>query len=300
MMNRGDLENYGIDDWVKEFAEIYGNVDIKRSPAEIWLLLMEDASKVAENIRTEKYADIPQSLAHVFCWICALVWRLSNRNNLRMRFDLQAEPFSRIIWYKYPRRCSLCGQERCICSVRRAELEDLSEEEKEKVLKSVEGNLKIARARIENVPKTLDEFSTMFGEIYRGAHYPSPIESIALHFMEEVGEVSSCIRALRERREKKSERTEEDISKEKRALKNEIADVFSWTVSLLLKLDYMLGAGSKFLKVHYEDEDTEETKQTVNLKLSFILWRTFQTEDGESLYCPVCGHRPCECIAVAF
>ncbi|MDH5374369.1 MAG: hypothetical protein OEY40_00865 [Candidatus Bathyarchaeota archaeon] len=295
MMTRENLEKHTIDEWVKEFSEIYGNVDVKRSPADIWLLLIEDASKVAEYIRTERYADVPESLAHVFCWTCALVWRLSKKNNLHIRFNLQREPFSRIVWHKYPNACSLCGQRHCICSVRRAELEGLSKKEKEKVLKDVERYLEVARTRIENLPKTLDKFASMFGEIYGDVF---PIDCIAFHFMEEVGEVSSCIRTLRETSKINLEKTEED--RLIRALKDEIADVFSWTISLLLKLDYLLGAGCKFLKTQHGDEDAEEVKQTVNLKLSSILWKTFQTEDEKSLHCPVCSQRPCQCMAVPF
>lgn len=128
MMRKDKCNTYSIDEWEQEFAEIYGNVDLQRKPSEMWLLLVEDSSKFAEFIRREKYAEALTALAHVFCWTCCFVWRCRSENDLGIRIR---KPLSKIIWDKYPARCCLCGQERCICSVRRFELEELPEEKKE-------------------------------------------------------------------------------------------------------------------------------------------------------------------------
>ena len=62
----------------------------------------------------------------------------------------------------------------------------------------VENRLKVHRTRRERLPQTLDGLVNMFSRIYRGAHYDIPLEVIALHFLEEVGEVAAAIRDLRE------------------------------------------------------------------------------------------------------
>lgn len=293
MMRKDKLNTYGIDEWDKEFAEIYGNVDIERKPAEMWLLLVEDSSKFAEFIRRGKYAKALTALAHIFCWTCSFVWRCRRENNLGIRIH---NPLSRIIWNKYPARCCLCGQERCICSVRRVELEELSEEKKKKKLEEIEGVLQIARDRTENIPSTLNDFTAMFNNVYAGAHYVLPIEAIAFHFMEEVGEVSTCIRDLREKGKGQS-LSKVEVNRLKNNLENEIADVLSWTTSLLSKLDYMLGAGVTYFRRFKASEDAEkkELLQTADIQLSNIVWECYQTPDGNTLYCPVCKNRPCTC-----
>lgn len=161
--------------------------------------------------------------------------------------------------------------------------------------------MRIARARTENIPPTLDDFTTMFSNIYKGAHYALPIDAIAFHFMEEVGEVSTCIRRLRER-EKGRPLSEEEVNRLKNNLENEIADVISWIMSLLSKLDYMLGAGITYLRKFKTSEGAEkkELLQTANLRLSSILWETYQTPDGNTLYCPVCKRRPCNFEPISF
>lgn len=297
MMRRAKFNTYGIDEWEKEFAEIYGNVDIQRKPTEMWLLLVEDSSKFAEFIRREKYAKALTALAHVFCWTCSFIWRCRSENDLGIQIH---KPLSRIIWDKYPARCCLCGQERCICSVRRLELEELPEKKKKKKLEEIEEDLKIARDRTENIPSTLDDFTTMFSNIYKGAHYAMPIEAIAFHFMEEVGEVSTCIRRLREKGKGQS-LSEVGVNRLKNNLENEIADVISWTMSLLSKLDYMLGAGVTYLRRFKTSEDAEkkELLQTASLRLSSIVWESYQTPDGNTLYCPVCKTRPCDCKPIS-
>jgi len=297
-MKKAHLKKYSIDDWEQEFEDIYGNVDQKRSPSDMWLLLMEDASKVAEALRKEAYFDALNALAHTFNWTCAFVSRCRKKdNNLGIIIE---NSLSDIIWYKYPNVCSLCGEHRCICPVRRQELEDLTKEEKNKKTMEVEKYiLNIARNRTEDKPTTLDGFTDMLSWIYKGPHYQLTIEAIAFHFMEEIGEVSAAIRELRESSQKlppkKFENNQSNLTHE---LEKEVADVISWTMSLIHKLDYLLGAGAKYMKGPPPKKGDKKIPQTVNLKLSEVVWTAFQTPDGHTLYCPSCSNRPCKCKPV--
>jgi NTP pyrophosphatase (non-canonical NTP hydrolase) len=235
MMAVKERDRYSLDDWEAEFDEIFGRVDSQRSLADMWLLMMEDAAQLAEAIRREKYTDGLRKLSRVFGWTCSFVARCRASDMRDTAFCLD-KPLSEIVWQKYPNCCPLCGQERCICAVVRGELEELSPEEKKKRKASVANALAVARQRTDRIPKNLDGFVAMFNHIYKGAHYNLPIEAIFLHFMEEVGEVSSCIREIREKddREHDSQLTAD--------LEEEIADIISWTASALSKLDYILGA----------------------------------------------------------
>ncbi len=283
MLHLKDLQGHGIDDWEAEFDEIYGRVDQQRSIAEMWLLMMEDASQLAEAIRREKYGEALQKLAHVFGWTCSFVARCRASDMKDTAFRLE-KTLSEIVWQKYPHCCALCGHSRCICAVVRGELEELSPAEKKKRKASVANELAIARQRVELRPKTLDDFVKMFNHIYKGAHYNLPIEAILLHFLEEVGEVSSCIREIREQDGKKNDG-------ELRAdLEEEIADIFSWTASALSKLDYILGAYKQLGAGH------DKIAQTASLSLSCIVWQEFQDDTQQHLWCGKCRSRQCKCV----
>ena len=281
MLEVGARQKYSIDEWDEEFTHIYGNVDRKRKPAEMWLLMMEDASHFAESIRREKYGRALNNLAHVFCWACSFVSRCRIDEDKVLAIE---KPLSQIVWDKYPNACCLCGHARCICSVRRAELEELTPEQKAEVDERVFADLASARARVESRPATLDGFSDMFGHIYKGAHYNLPIEAIVLHFMEEVGEVSTCIRKIRERQP--GQEDEQDLGLE---LEREVEDIISWISSSLSKLDYIRGAGKL-------DLGSTASVQTANLTLSAIVWDAFKDESGAHLWCPQCKERPCNCV----
>lgn len=282
MLHRKKLQKYSLDDWEGEFNEIYGNVDAQRSLAEMWLLMMEDASQVAEAIRRQKYGAALRKLAHVFGWACSFVARCRGDDLKNTPFHIEKK-LSEIIWFKYPNCCSLCGQERCICGVVRGELEELTPKAKKKRKDSFADALAVARN--ENLrPKSLDDLVGMFSRIYRGAHYSLAIEAIFLHFLEEVGEVSSCIREIRERDGKTRNR---ELTKN---LEEELADIISWIASALCKLDYILGAYRQL------EGGQENVAQTANLSLSTIVWNQFQDDTGRHLWCPKCRKRPCRCV----
>jgi NTP pyrophosphatase (non-canonical NTP hydrolase) len=283
MLHVKDRQKYSLDEWEAEFDEIYGRVDQQRTPAEMWLLMMEDASQLAEAIRREKYAEALRKLVRVFGWTCSFVARCRAKDLKDTPFHLDKN-LSEIVWQKYPYCCSLCGNGRCICAVVRGELEELSPKEKKDRKARVSDALAVARQSTDPRPKTLDDFVNMFSHIYKGAHYNLPIEAIFLHFMEEVGEVSSCIREIREKDGKKRN---EDLRAD---LEEEIADIISWTASALSKLDYILGA-SRLLEA-----SQQKVIQTSNLALSAIVWQEFQDDTQEHLWCGKCRARQCKCI----
>jgi len=284
MLKRAKLTNYSLDQWEGEFRDIFGSVDAKRSPEAMWLLMMEDAASLAEAIRLDKYGDAQRKIARVFGWTCSFVSRCRNVNFLRSRSPFYLEnSLSLIVWNKYPNVCSTCGQERCVCSVRRSEIEEMTRRERDKRKAKMAAMLAAARSA-KGRPRTLDGMTHMMGKIYNGAHFNLPIEAIALHFIEEVGEVASCIRKIRENQNTKDVKVIHDL---RHNLEEEIADIISWTASAVLKLDYILGA-SKWRK-------TSKGRQSVGLKLSEILWKEFSNPNGRYLWCRKCRHRPCSC-----
>ena len=255
----------------------------------MWLFMMEDAASFAEAIRLDNFGDAQKRIARVFGWVCSFVSRCRSEEFARTgsAFYL-TNSLSLIVWNKYPNVCSTCAQERCVCSVMRSEIEEMSRSERQKHKAKMATTLGAARMR-KGRPHTLDGMTRMLGRIYKGAHFNLPIEAIVLHFVEEVGEVASCIRKIRENA---GRRNIGEIHKLRSNLEEEIADVISWTASAVLKLDYILGA-SRWYKT------PKVRPQGAGLKLSKILWKEFMKPRGQYLWCHKCKHRPCRCVPLS-
>jgi NTP pyrophosphatase (non-canonical NTP hydrolase) len=299
MITRKNLAQKGLQHWEREFADIYAAVDRKRRPTDIWLLLVEDASQVAEQVRRDKYADALDRLAHVVCWTCSFVHRIRESNDLGVTIHAT---LPEIVWHKYPGHCSTCAQRRCVCSVSRAELEELTPAKKAKRMASMERDLDVARSRKSEIPATLDELQRMFRSIYGGAHYAYAIEAVAFHFLEEVGEVASDIRHLREGTDelhatnssKRRKELRSDLDTQALHLQDEIADIISWSFSLIEKLDFLLGQGAALASTRKRRRARSRTRQSARLRLSNVLYTTYRLSNSRALGCPKCGGRPCQ------
>jgi NTP pyrophosphatase (non-canonical NTP hydrolase) len=297
VITRKNLANKGLQHWEQEFADIYAAVDQKRRPTDIWLLLVEDASQVAEQVRRDKYADALDRLAHVVCWTCSFVHRLRAANDLGITINAT---LPEIVWHKYPGHCSTCAQRRCVCSVNRAEIEELTAKQKTKRLAAIERDLDVARSRKSDVPATLNDLQRMFRSIYGGAHYGYAIEAIAFHFLEEVGEVASDIRHLREATDelhttnssKTRKKLRSDLELTTLHLQDEIADIISWAFSLIEKLDFLLSQGVALAST--PKVRRTRSRQRERLRLSVVLYRTYRLSNSRALGCPKCGGRPCQ------
>jgi NTP pyrophosphatase (non-canonical NTP hydrolase) len=79
--------------------------------------------------------------------------------------------------------------------------------------------------------------------IYGPNHRELSLAAICLHFLEEVGEVAKCLRNLRETDPLASQR---ERRRRIRELEDEIADVFSWNMGILNKLDQVLEASREY------------------------------------------------------
>jgi hypothetical protein len=133
----------------------------------------------------------------------------------------------------------------------------------------------------ENYPITTDDWVNMFDNIYGSIVYNSTIEQIAFHFQEEIGEVTRIITKYDEikiRDFTTFNKVKNSLDKE---LQDEIADVFSWVISLLLKLRYIESNLQHYFpggKIIYFDKD---------YPLSSLLYNRYK--DG----CPNCESLKC-------
>jgi hypothetical protein len=115
------------------------------------------------------------------------------------------------------------------------------------------------------------------------------LPDIALHLMEELGEVSDAMIRMYTYSEKKFVNAEPN--RRQSNLEGEIADVFSWLFALVEKLDLLKqkthGAGN---------QGSELTAAlTVSVRLSGIIWDRYSSDALESFRCWKCKLRECRC-----
>jgi len=221
-----------IDEFVDRFREIYGHIDGSRSEEALWLQVVEESSSIAEAVREIRYEQILSHAANFFAWLCGF---MAKCNKELTSICHLSEDFSEVIWLKYPHICPRCSSNPCECLKRWRELNAREEEQKKQAYKSIEDRARHTRtSRVRN----LDDLEAMFEEIHGNNIMVTDIKEIAFHFLEEVGEVSEQIRELRALSEKAS-RNSQRISETKRELRKELADVFSWLIALLIKVDYL-------------------------------------------------------------
>jgi len=288
MIGEKTLETSNLDDWVEDFYEIYKDKDRKRTVSNMWLHLVENASKVGETIRNDQLELAFKELAHVFCWLTGFIAKCNDKDLKRNNIDrvyLLDKPLSEIVWNKYPWLCPSCGRYPCMCPIFRGKID----------AKEVADRVAENRKRRGKMPSTLDEWVDMFQAIYEKAHLDLSIENICFHFLEEVGEVAREMLKLSsfEDKGKLSEEEKVKLKNIKEELENELADVFSWIASLVSKLGFISGV----IMQYYSSYHKEEKLKIEKIKLSRILWNAYKSPRGDFLYCPdpYCQNRPCTC-----
>src|SRR5712691_11843924 len=66
-------ESYSMDDWVVALFSVYQDVDVERSGAELWLQVLDEASKLMEAIRKEELMGVTKQCVKVFGWTASFV-----------------------------------------------------------------------------------------------------------------------------------------------------------------------------------------------------------------------------------
>lgn len=274
-INSNNLPESTLDDWMEEFWAIYEHHDRRRDLIEMWAMAAEDASKAGEGIREADPAGTLRSIAHAFCWCSSFVARLFHDKGVPPQFRI-SEPFpeihglAEVVWFKYPAICPRCGKASCICPI---------------LVKAPPIEAELERAREKgNRPETLADWESHFSRIYDVAHFIKSLDELGFHYEEEVGEV---FRAIRRLSVNVSGLSPDEVKARQKNLVEEIADVVSWTVSVVRKL------------AKQADEIEKYGGTTCGLSKRFsltnVLWEAYRSrQDVDCLACPICNNRPCD------
>ena len=208
----GRAEGDTLDDWVRAIYDIYREVDDSRDSFELWLEVLDESSKMTEDIRKH---DLEKAMRHcikTFGWVSSFVGRClypsegteidSTSEYLRRRWDEGdfiggQESYQKWVLLKYPEICHKCHENPCHCSPYRVIMENREKfrTELEEIQQEREGKVEKIKERIRENPqgfvqRPIDELFEMFYAIYGGSHYESELWKLAAHLMEEIGEVS--------------------------------------------------------------------------------------------------------------
>lgn len=200
-------EKWSLQRWCSGFYKIYRDNDSKRTLSHFWLQVSNDASKVAESVRRQKYDFAMYNIGNAFCWTCCFVERLKEDikklPNGEKIFKKRGKKFQDWILYRYPLCCHHCGYELCRCLLYSETMEHRKEDQAEefkKLKEGVEKRLFVARKSLKKESKfdslPLNKLFGEFNKIYGNKVFSANLEDITFHYLEEVGEVGHAITLL--------------------------------------------------------------------------------------------------------
>ncbi|MGN4191788.1 diguanylate cyclase [Burkholderia gladioli] len=236
-----------LNEWASMFKAIYfPTQNYNRSKTDIFTHLVKVFGGGSRFLfRTSDPDGSRDFLARIFGWYCALANRL----------DINLEE---IVWNKYPGVCPRCLERVCKCERTPKEFDDSK-------LKT------LASTHVQERPRTVREWQTMFGNMYRsptgGEPLPPSRERLAIVFSrmaEELGEVAEALLL------------DEVIDENAGAIvRNEMADLCAWIFALANNLQYVDPSAS-------------------GVTLADVSWNLYGGK------CHRCQKLPCVCISGSF
>lgn len=176
-----------IKEWMTGFQSLYGEADKNRSPEQIWIATMAHCSATGEAIRRFHFADLIDSMAHSFCWICSFV----NKCNILPKDNVFSYEgcLSDMVSAKYPGVCGHCKGDPCTCKPKDMD----SKKDKAGKYRWLYDNKK---RDFRHEEKEIYDWLKIFDRLYDQQIHVQSFESIGFHFLEEAGECARAIRAL--------------------------------------------------------------------------------------------------------
>ncbi len=163
---------------------------------------------------------------------------------------------------------------------------------------------------------TVENVCTMFNEIYTGVHHDPPISSLCFHFMEEVGEVAELLLSFNSFQSAKldtkdsgkqsvvlnlvsnqaehegaSDTHKKSLRYLNNVLKGEIADVVSWIVALINKINCLIRATHSYYFMIDQVKNNDITYKQITI--SELLLNRFYDNRLDTFVCPYCASAQC-------
>lgn len=242
--------------------------------------MVADATKLAEAVRRSDIARSLTMIPRIFTWVCNISTKCATTP---MIADLGVtHSLAEMVWRKYPGLCSLCGEARCVCIAYSMDI--VESKARDDFFAQARRRLEDARSQPVNLTRDLAGWTAMFDQIYGAPHARLPLSAKALHFFEEIGELEVELR--------KADRVEAGFEPHSTviALEDEIADVFSWLVSMFIDISRSIDLATRVI-------DRLEGRDIIDGRIGSLaecIWRAFG-DPTVGLRCHKCEEPRCVC-----
>lgn len=317
-----DRANRSLDDYVQNVKAIWSARDAERGTLDVWLHVINHASKLGEAARKHDHAEIREHLAHFLMWFLTFVGKLET-NSVRFHnpedrlMVIENATLDDIAWEKYPGICPFCffklpeasresmtSRSPCTCILdlpgveeRTKGLTEKQKEARERQLRAELTDYALNPENVKNKPKSIVDWDEMFEQIFGKKLLVLQFESIVFHLLEEIGEISDSLARLYTYNLQREETASiKELGNRKAALKNEIADVISWTFATIVKYRQMCRVWSEAGKTK-DTKATEEWafEQWKRITIPNLIWDNYRQRGGDFLWCPTCENEKLEC-----
>lgn len=331
-LNKKNYKQVSLEAYGEEIRRVWGHYIDERPCLYTWLHVVEHASVASEGVRKRAWDIVLKEAGKIIIWWLAFVVKLNlisqhSHESEREEDLIFAIPFSpsQVIWSKYPEVCPVdfglyvkhgkhannkkvlwqdVRQEPCRCLARKGEVEARTKAEKAFAKEQL---WDFSRRYRNHRPRSILKMESMFRRIFESQVYALSTEEVAFHLLEEVGEVSRALvdvsrsnRITKSKRTTKAQKRDPLLEEERvvvlKGLTEELADVFSWTMTLINRVRLDLSSFDRYFETDVEMEKKLRELLGENAKkvnVADILWRRFGIE-GE-FRCDECKKAECEC-----
>jgi NTP pyrophosphatase (non-canonical NTP hydrolase) len=318
---------------IEGYAEALGSIWPQDKEMPIWLHwihVLSHATAVCEEVRKNRWHKVAKELVEVVVWWLTFVRKVTQSPPKNATDAVRIVPYlpttpSDIVWFKYPGVCPVCfgrwihahcqpteevprlisqkmreinaffkANPQCTCLAASKEVEDRDENFKKFTKRCVHEYARKIRSRKR--PTSLKGMAEMLNVIFANNIEVLSVEEIAFHLLEEVGEVSKSLASLfmQEIRDDVPDHFLRERHGKALDFAEEIADAFSWSVSLLAKIYRFLECAAAFAAEYKTVEgmpelirgNLERTRNIVDL-----IWTIYGK--GSMLVCEKCKEFPC-------
>jgi NTP pyrophosphatase (non-canonical NTP hydrolase) len=280
-----------LDELVGSVYSVYNSKDEKRSLWDVWMHTNHHASAVAEQIRKQELGDeLLNHIADCAMWLFTMIEKLRGQIGIRKPPDTEQESVIRIsdtsarmLWKRFPGVCPFCYWRRTGGSEQRGTDPGISEpcncesfgrqkltpDQKREHAASL---IAFSQEHVTEQPSDVDGWQAMLAKVFGSQLQRLGPPEIALHLLEEMGEVSDALVRTYSYSEKGF--TAGEPSWRKFRLEEELCDV----LSRLFGLAEVLGRVS--------ERDS---------RLSGIIWRRYGSDKVGNFVCWKCKEPQCTC-----
>jgi len=299
-----------LDEYVAVIGKIYEANDRNRSLWDVWCHSLHHAAGVAERARKQSpVTDLCKEVADVALWLFTAVHKLYGKFGEPKPLSVETPVDSLIriqshcsdlLWHRYPGVCPSCyvrtaiGNQQvekrpefpspCDCLV--GNIETRGKDAKRAAVLEV---LAFSEENQDKKPKSIDQWQTMFGTIFRMNLRQLSLTDAALHLLEEMGEASDAMVRMY------SYRVEDFVKGEPNhrqlRLEAQIADVFSWLFGVVEKIDSIRQRGLECEQWRTGGGEISASP----IRLSEVIWKRYGSDSLGCLWCPFCSNAVCRC-----